>query len=131
MEAPTGSGLTGQLVKVEVPASGENAQQSVRFTNSTITSVNSSSDKLILHIYLDTYADAASLTISVKYTKSNFYLDMVTKNLKKGLNVVEIPLADINWNKLGGMDYLVFYFNSEYDQPARTIYLQDMVLFKV
>ena len=129
VNAPSGSGLNGQLVKIDIPASGENVQQSVKFTNSIINSIGATSDKIILHLYVDSSYDAADLTISAKYKKSNVYLDIVNKSLKRGLNVIEIPLADTNWNKLSGIDYLVFYFNSEYNQPARTIYLQDMVLF--
>lgn len=131
VDVPAGSGLEGKLVQINAPASGVDSTQSVRLSNSIFSTINSNTSKLILHVYVPTAEDEFTITISAAYTKNSMYIDVAQVALKQGLNAVEIPLSDTNWTKLGALKYFVLYFNADYDQPARTVYLQNMVVYNV
>ena len=57
------------------------------------------------------------------------YMDLVSTKLVKGMNVVEVELTSKNWEKLGAIDYVIFYLGGKKGEPSRTVYLVDTVAY--
>lgn len=119
--------IPGNLLKISMPASGEN-MQSVRIAHSFLENIGANSNKMVLHIY-NPSSEEVTLTVSAAYKYSKLYSDLTSVTLKRGLNVVEVSLKGVNWAAVGSIKHFALYINSDFDQPARTIYLQDMVLY--
>ena len=119
--------IPGNLLKISMPDSGEN-MQSVRITHSFLENVGANSNRIVLHIY-NPSDEEVTLTVSAAYKYSRLYSDLISVTLKSGMNVIEVSLKGVNWSAVGSIKHLAIYFNSDFNQPARTIYLQDMVLY--
>lgn len=118
-------GLTG--AKVELPASADGISQSLRISGSLISGIGEGTDRVILHIYSE--EDGLPFIVSAKHSLSGPYVDMISTELHKGLNSVEISVGQKNWARLGDIEYIVLYFGGSLGEPARTVYIEDIVLY--
>lgn len=118
-------GLTG--AKVELPASADGISQSFRVSGSLISGIGEGTDRVILHIYSE--EDGLPFIVSAKHSLSGPYVDMISTELHKGMNSVEISVGQKNWTRLGDIEYIVLYFGGSLGEPARTVYIEDIVLY--
>ena len=73
--------------------------------------------------------DEVEIAFSAKYKNQPDYIDLTTKKLQKGMNTIEISMADKNWNKLGDIEYIAVYLGGKQGEPARTLYIADSVIY--
>ena len=118
----------GKAVKVDASEAGANTSQSFRLSGSFVSAFAQDVKKVLIHVYYDG-EDEVPFVVAAKHKKSMLYMDLVSTKLVKGMNVVEVELTSKNWEKLGAIDYVIFYLGGKKGEPSRTVYLVDTVAY--
>lgn len=121
--------LEGKLIKVDVPSSNANSEQAFRMKGELIRGINENTSKFILHVYSDSEEDT-KFVVSARYQNNPVYFDIANTMLHKGMNTVEVKFEEKDWSVSGYIDYLSFYLGEGNNQPARTVYFGDSVIYR-
>ena len=119
---------SGKMLKIDLPKARAEKWQSFNFKGALLSGVGENTLKIILHVYYPG-DDEVEIAFSAKYKNQPDYIDLTTKKLQKGMNTIEISMADKNWNKLGDIEYIAVYLGGKQGEPARTLYIADSVIY--
>lgn len=127
--------------KLSLPAVGPDEEQVVWISGDFISKLNEETDKASLKFILDSEAGVRdsvggldegqklSLIVSAKFKKNVVLVDLAADiELSYGVNDVQFPLSEINWDKVGELEYIQLKFGEQGEQ-ARTLYLGDMSIY--
>lgn len=119
--------LTGTMLKLDLNAT-TNDSQMFRWTAQTLVELNKDINKLVLHVYNPT-SENISLTVQVKYSNEAVRKELTLVDLAPGMNAVEINTASIQWSGNKKVEYFVLKLGESKTEPARTIYIKDIVVY--
>lgn len=122
------SSLSGQVAKIDLPATMDGTEQSFRVAGNLVNGVGENAAKFIMRIY---YAgsDEVKFIISAKHKKAMLYYDLASVTLKPGMNEITVPLGAKNWSSLGEIEYFAMYLGGKSGEPARSLYFVDNVIY--
>ena len=127
------SATGANAVKLEIGAV-EDALQRIRYTNSVLSGIGASTEKLILRIY-NPSDNEIDFTMNVKYQGDVVMVTLAQQALQpKQINVIEITgISAYNWDRYKKLDYCDMYFNGTIrgDADAKTLYLCDVAVYDI
>lgn len=122
-------GLSGQAAKLEIGAQALDYQMFAFENKSVFSKLKENVNKVVFAFYNDSEEDF-TLTMDVKYTKQKLYLSIPEVVLtSKKMTYIEMPLLNIDWEKYGEIGHIRFTCGNQEGQPARMLYLKDIVVY--
>lgn len=131
------SGTTGNFVKLGIPKAAKEEEQTLSISGNFISGLNADAEKAVLKIYMDESSGCTqgfgldlgkkvTLVVSAKFKNNKVLLDLATGvELVYGTNLIEIPLTNTKWDKVGELEYIQLKFG-EMGEEARTVYIGEM-----
>lgn len=124
------STLSGAIAKLSLPECSAKSAQSIQLVGALVKDINANTGKAILHIY---YAgtDEPTLSLSAKYSIDSAYYAFGESVLKQGMNEITIAFPSGKYES-ATLNYIVALLKSGASasaEPARELYLKDMILF--
>ncbi|HEY8389565.1 MAG TPA: glycoside hydrolase domain-containing protein [Clostridia bacterium] len=132
VDAATVDGTQGKYVKLDI-AQAVNKHQSITWTNDVLKTVNSSTSKIILHIF-NPSQQAIPFKLYVKYSGVTINTELVSTTLQPGMNVVKVEgINSFNWTKYKSIENAMMYFSQDSASggEARTVYIKDFVAYSI
>lgn len=122
------SSLSGQVAKVDLPATLEGTEQSFRMSGNLVKGIGENTSKFIMRVYY-TGSEEVNFIISAKHKKAMLYYDLTSITLKPGMNEIVVPLGAKNWSSLGEIEYFAMYLGDKSGAPARSLYFVENVVY--
>ncbi len=113
------------MIKLTLPESGSKSQR-VMLGGEILSKFKTGVKKILFHIENPTDGDV-KIVISLKRSDRDVSLELVNQVLKPGANVVEFSVNG-DWNSATA-DNLLITFGDGKEQPERTIYFKDVVVY--
>lgn len=120
--------LIGAFAKISLPAVSAKGSQSFRMGGALSANIDGNTQKAILHIY---YAgtDEVLCEISSKYDAKSVYYDLLSTNLKQGMNEITLAFPTAEWTTNAQLEYLAVYLGGNTGEPVRDLYVKDIILY--
>lgn len=132
VDASTVDGTDGKYVKLDI-AEAVSKHQSIIWTNDVLSAVNSSTSKIVLHIY-NPSEEEIPFKLYVKYSGVTINTELANTMLQPGMNIVKIDgINSFNWTKYKKIENAMMYFSQDSDSggAARTVYIKDLVAYTI
>jgi hypothetical protein len=120
--------ISGAFAKVTLPEMDAKESQSFRAGGALVADIDGSIQKAILHVYYEG-TDDVLIEISAKYSKKSVYYDISSTTLKQGMNEITITFPTAEWTKTSQLEYLAIYLGGNTGEPARDLYIKDIILY--
>lgn len=128
VDVPSEWGMGAQAIKIDMESTILTSQN-FRLNSELFRKADSTVGKMYINIY-NPSDNALQFSIYVKKEKVMLYSELVTYTLQPGLNAVPVDqIGSNNFVTSGKIEYGVFYFGEGNNQPSRTVYLQDIVVY--
>lgn len=126
------AGDTGKVVRLSVGATVETdgIYQMVGFIDNTFNGkINEGTQKVVVTLY-NAGTEDIELSIAAKYKKSSLYSSMGDCIIKPSETVsVELPFASNSWVATGALEKLRIRFGNEMTNPAKTVYVKNILIY--
>ena len=132
VDASVVDGSEGKFVKLDI-AEAVAKHQSINWANTVLSTINSSTSKIILHIYNPTESEIP-FKLFVKFSGVTINTELVSVNLKPGMNEVTVDgINSFNWTRYKGIENAMMYFSTDSTSggAARTVYIKDLVAYTI
>ena len=132
VDAAQVDGTEGKYVRLDV-AEAVSKHQSITWTNNVLSTVNSSTSKIVLHIYNPSEQEIP-FKLYVKYSGVTINTEIASTMLKQGMNVVTVDgINSFNWTKYKSIENAMMYFSQDSASggAARTVYIKDLVAYTI
>ena len=132
VDAAQVDGTEGKYVRLDV-AEAVSKHQSITWTNNVLSTVNSSTSKIVLHIYNPSEQEIP-FKLYVKYSGVTINTEIASTMLKQGMNVVTVDgINSFNWTKYKSIENAMMYCSQDSASggAARTVYIKDLVAYTI
>ncbi len=126
------SGETGKVIRLSVGATREidGIYQMVGFIDKAFNEkINENTQKVVVTFY-NAGTEDIELSIAAKYKKNSLYMSMAACTIKPLETVsVELPFASNSWATSGALEKLRIRFGESMENPAKTVYVKNMLIY--
>lgn len=122
---------SGTSIKIDMPKVGMEVEQTIRLSGSITSNIDQNAMKANLKLNWRAEGSDPELIISAKFKKSAVLVDIGNSSaLHWGVNIIEMDLSNLNWAKLGELEYVQIRFGGVSGENARTVYLGGITVYK-
>jgi len=127
------AGEEGKFLKISLPDALKDKKQEIKFTDKDVISkLDGSVAKAVFNFYYDGEETELPIEVFVKY-KNKVYEENITSSafvFKKGYNQIEWKnLGNVNWEKNGELQYVIFSIGGYGDTARSDLYLKNVVIY--
>ncbi len=122
---------SGTSIKIEMPKVDPDVEQTIRLQGGILSDIDANATKVNLKFNWRAEGTDPEVIISAKFSKSAVLVDIGSSPaFHWGVNIIEMNVSNLNWSKLGELEYIQIRFGGVGGENARTVYLAGITVYK-